>query len=90
MTETDSNNSNYNNFQNDLELIVNKITKLFDSNRYYNLFELRKLAKNLRFNLPGRYSLRTIRIISKIFVKNLPQQFFARRKVIGEVIIDYL
>lgn len=90
MTEIDSYNNNNNNFQDEIELIINNITKLFDSNRYYHLLELRKIAKNLRFTLSEKFSLRNIKIASKIFVRNLPQQIFANRKVIGEVIINHL
>ena len=91
MTEIDSLNYKNNNYLLDeTELIINNITKRFDSNRYYNLFELRKFAKNLRFNLPGGFSLRNIKIISKIFVSNLPKQIFATKRIIGEVVINHL
>lgn len=76
--------------QDEVELIVDTILRIFDSRKYYKFIELRKIIKNLRFRFSEKFSAASIKGISKLILSNAPHEMYVKNEVIGQVIIDHL
>lgn len=78
------------NIINDIESLIKSISKTINPKKIYSLIQIRKIIKNLRYNLSGKYTSISVKKISSFLNNSLPDKCYTDGKVIGQIIIDHL